>query len=187
VKPSDILHNTSPGTPHAYIQYKGIFDMQDVYESIIHFFREKKFKFYEKQHRYRKPGPFGVEILHQFEAKRQIEDFYEWNVTVNIETFDLHDVEVVTKNGEKKKMQKGRIWIQLYGRTETDPEKVWESSSFMAHLKSFYLKYVVRKKLEGVWADEFYYKIILRIHALIKERLKMTSEVNETRHHGGVH
>jgi hypothetical protein len=183
----DILHNTSAGTPHVYVQYKGIFDMQDVYESIIHFLREKKFKVHEKQHRYRKPGPFGAEILHQFEATRHIEDFYEWTVTVYIETFDLHDVEVVTKAGEKKKMQKGKFWMQLYGRCETDPDKVWEGSAFMAHLKSFYLKYVVRKKYEGVWWDELYYKVVLRLHALVRERLKMASEVNETRQHGGTH
>ena len=187
MKPDDFLHNTEAPTPTVYIQYKGIFDMQDVYDSIVTFFRDKKFKFYERQQRYRKPGPFGPEVWYQFEATREVEDYYEWIVTVHIETYDVHEVEVVAKDGTKKKMDKGKIWIQLYGKVETDPEKLWEKSAFLAQLKSFYNKYVIRKKYEGVWWDELYYKIVLRLHAHIKERLKMVSEGYETRHHSGVH
>src|SRR3989344_6474946 len=104
MQPDDFVHFNEFNTRTAYIQYKGVFDMQDLYESIADFFSQKKFKFYEKQQRHRKPGPFGPEILHQFEAKREVEDYYEWVVDVNIETFDMHDVEVVLKDGTKKKM-----------------------------------------------------------------------------------
>ena len=187
MKPEDIIHNAEAGTPTVYVQYKGIFDMQDVYETIADFFRQKKFKFYEKEQRYRKPGPFGAEILYRFEAKRKVEDYYEWIVDVNIETFDMHSIEVVSKNGQKKKMDKGRIWIQLSGRVEMDYEKIWEKNAFLAHMKSFYNKYVVKKRIESIWWDELYYKIVLRLHALIKERLKMTSEGFESRHMAGVH
>ena len=187
MQPDDFIHFNEAPTRTAYIQYKGIFDMQDLYESVADFFSQKKFKFYEKKQRYRKPGPFGPEILYQFEANRTIEDYYKWYVYITMETFDVHDVEVVSKDGTKKKMTKGRIWVQLYGKVEMDPEHVWDKSAFLAHLKGFYNKYVLRKRIEGVWWDELQYKIVLRLHALIKERLKMSSEVNETRHHSGVH
>ena len=187
MKPSDFIHNAENATPTVYIQYKGIMDMQDLYETIADFFRQKKFKFYEKQQRLRRPGPFGAEILYQFEARRKIEEYYEWIIYVNIETFDMHDIDVVLKDGTKKKMTKGRIWVQLYGNCITDYEKVFENSAFLAHIKSFYNKYIVRKRLEGVWWDEMYYKVVLRLHALIKERLKMLSEGYEQRHFSGVH
>ena len=187
MKVDDFLHHTGAETPLVYLQYKGILDMQDLYESIADFFRQKKFKFYEKQQRLRKPGPFGAEILYAFEARRKVEEYYEWIVNVNIETFDMHDVEVVLKDGTKKKMTKGRIWIQLWGKVETDYEKVWEQSAFMAKLKSFYNKYVIKKRIESLWWDELQYKIVMRLHALIKERLKMTSEGLEFRHMAGVH
>ena len=87
----------------------------------------------------------------------------------------------------KKKMTKGRIWVQLSGKVETDYEKIWEKSAFLAQLKSFYNKYIMKKRYEGVWWDELYYNIVLSLHALIKERLKMTSEGYETRHHSRVH
>ena len=187
MKPEDFIHNAEAPTHTVYIQYKGVMDFQDLYESIADFFRQKKFKFYEKQQRLRKPGPFGSEILYQFEARRKVEDYYEWIVHITIETFDMHDVDVVLKDGTKKKMTKGRIWIQLSGNVETDYEKVWERSAFLAHLKSFYNKYIIRKRFEGIWWDELYYNIVLKLHALIKERLKMMSEGYEHRHFSRVH
>ena len=187
MKPEDFIHFPEAPTPTVYIQFKGILDMQDLYETISDFFRQKKFKFYEKQQRQRKPGPFGVVVLHQFEARRKVEDYYQWIVNVNIETFDMHDIEVVSKKGAKKKMAKGRVWVQLYATVETDYEKIWEKSAFLAKLKSFYNKYIIRKTIESVWWDELYYNIVLKLHALIKERLKMTSEGFESRHMHGVH
>ena len=187
MKVEDFIHLPDAAIGPLYMQYKGVLDMQDLYESIVDFFMQKKFKFYEKQHRYRKPGPFGHEILHQFEATRKVEDYYMWVVDVNIETFDMHDVEVVLKDGTRKKMTKGRLWIQITHKCITDYEKDWQKSAFLAHLRSFYNKYVVRKKYEGVWWDELYYNIVLKLHALIKERLKMASEGYETRHHDRTH
>lgn len=186
-KPEDFVHHPGLPTPDLYIQYKGIMDMQDLYETIADFFRQKKFKFYEKQQRLRKPGPFGAEILYQFEARRKVEDYYEWVVNLAIETFDMHDIEVVMKDGTKKKLAKGRIWMQLTGQVETDYEKAWEKSAFLAHLKSFYNKYIIKKKIESIWWDELYYKIVLRLQALLRERLKMTSEGFESRHMAGAH
>lgn len=187
MKPEDFIHFPEVPTPTVYLQYKGILDMQDLYETIADFFRQKKFKFYEPQQRLRRPSPFGAEILYQFRATRKVEEYYEWAVNVNMETFDLHDVEVVLKDGTKKKMTKGRIWMQISGNVEMDYEKIWEKSAFLAQLKSFYNKYIIKKRIEGVWWDELYYKIVLRLHALIKERLKMASEGFEARHMGGVH
>ena len=183
----DFIHNPDAPTPEVFVQYKGIFDMQDLYESITDFLMRKKFKLYEKQQRHRRPGPFGSEVLYQFEAVRNVEDYYRWVVSLNIETFDMHEIDVVTKDGTKKKMAKGRIWIQLYGTVVTDYEKKWEKSAFLAGLKSFYNKYVIRKTMEGIWWDELYYKIVLKLHSVIRERLKMASEGYEHRHHGGVH
>ena len=187
MKKGDFIHNPESGGPDVYIEYKGIFDMQDLYESIADFFFQKKFKFYEKQQRHRRPGPFGPEISYEFVATREIEDYYMWTVDTHIETFDVHDVDVVTKDGTKKKVQKGRIWVQIVGVTSTDPHHVWEKTAFLAHLKSFYNKYVIRKKFEGVWWDEMYYNVVLRLHAVIKERLRMASEVYEHRHFDRTH
>ena len=185
--PEDFMHYPDIHAFPVFVQYKGIMDMQDLYESIAEFFRRKKFKFYEIQQRLRRPGPFGAEILYQFKATREVEEYYEWIVDITIETFDMHDVEVVVRDGTKKKMTKGRIWMYISGKVEMDHSKIFEKSAFFAHIRGFYHKYVIKKKIEGIWWDELYYKIVLKLHSLIKERLKMASEGFEARHMSGVH
>ena len=187
VDPEYFIHNSTASTPPVYVEFKGVMDFDDLYQSIAEFFKQKKFKLYEKQQRLRRPGPFGAEILYSFEAIREVEEYYQWVVKINIETFDMHDVDVVLKDGTKKKMTKGRIWMHMYGVCETDYAKIWENTAFLAHLKGFYNKYIVRKKFEGVWWDELYYNIVLKLHSLIKERLHMLSEVNEHRHFSRTH
>lgn len=187
MKPDDFVQNAEIPTWPIYIQYKGIFDMQDLYDSIAGFLTQKKFKLYEVQQRHRRPSPFGAEILYQFRGEREVEEYYKWIVNITIETFDLHDIEVVLKGGARKKMSKGRLWIKFDGVVTTDYEKVWEKSAFLAHLKSFYNKYVIKKRFEGIYWDELHYNIVLKLHALIRERLKMLSEGYEHRYYSRIH
>ena len=175
------------GTPEVFLQFKGIWDMQDVYETIADFFRENKFKLSERLQRHRTPSPFGAERQYILEGIRDVEHYYQWVVKVVIETFDEHDVQVVTKDGEPKTMTKGRMWVRIDGVVNMDSEKIYESSSFLANFRNFYHNYIVKKKIEGVWWDQLYYHIVLKMHAKIKERLKMVSEGYEHRHFSGVH
>ena len=175
------------GTPTFFLQFKGLWDMQDVYATIADFLRRQKFKLHEKLQRHRAPSPFGVERQYLFEAERVTEEYYKWFITVDIETFDEHEVEVITKEGFKKKMAKGRMWVRVSGRVETDYDKMWEKSAFMAQLRNFYNKYVIRKTWEGVLWDEMYYNIIQKMFNVIKERLHTVSEGYEHRHFSKVH
>jgi hypothetical protein len=169
-----------------YIQHKGVWDMQDLYEYSASFFHREKMKFYEMRYIMKKPGPFGAEVYHVWEATKKIEEYYKGVVRIFLHTFDEQDVEVVMKDGTKKKYSKGRLWIQLRGHVEMDYEGKWNESTFYAHLRNFYHKYVVWKKLEGIWWDAFYYTVFMRFHSLIKERLQMESEGYEHRHFAGV-
>ena len=187
MKPDDFVHLPELPTFTNYIQYKGIFDMQDLYESVARFFHQKKFELHEVMQRHRRPSPFGAEILYHFRAEREVEEYYKWTVNILIETFDLHEIEVVLKDGTKKKMSKGRLWIQISGAVTTDYAKAWEKSAFLTHLRSFYNKYVIKKRFEGIYWDELYYNVVLKLHALIRERLKMLSEGYEHKYYSRIH
>ncbi len=174
-------------TPLVFLQYKGIWDMQELYEVIVDFLRDYKFKVYEKMQRHRVAGPFGVERQYLFEGVANLEHYYQWIVTVDIETFDEHEVEVVTKDGQKRMMTKGRLWMRISGNVEGDFERIFEKSAFAAQLRNFYNKYIIKKKAEGVWWDTLHYNVVLKLHARIKEHLNMLSAQFEHRHFSGVH
>jgi hypothetical protein len=169
-----------------YIQYKGVWDMQDLYEFVASFFHSNKFKFYESKYIQKSPGPFGPETYYVWEAKRDAEEYYQFVIKIFLHTFDTQDVEVVMKDGSKKTFTKGRVWIQFRGHVEMDYENKWQESAFYANLRNFYHKYVIWKKIEGIWWDHLYYKVFLKLHSLVKERLNMESEGFEGRYFAGV-
>ena len=43
-------------TPTAYIRWTGVWDMQDLYESMVVWFRERKYKFHEKIYKHKHPS-----------------------------------------------------------------------------------------------------------------------------------
>ena len=175
------------GTPKLYVQYNGVWDMDELYNLIARFFLGEKFKFYEKRQRRRKPGPFGYETLYKFEAQRDIDEYHRWIVHVHLETFDEHDVEAQDKHGRKRKMTKGKLWIQLRGEMITDYENKWEGSMVALYLRTFYNKYVIKKRYEALFWDPLYYKVLIRLQAAIKDHLGMESRGYEHRYGAGVH
>jgi hypothetical protein len=171
-----------PAMDVTYLQYKGVWDMDDLYKFVASFFNKKKFKFYEKRNIHKRPGPFGPETYHVWEGTRDVEEYYKFAINVFLHTFDTQDVEVVMKDGTKKAFTKGRLWIQITGQIETDYEKRWNQNAFYANLRNFYHKYVIWKKIEAVWWDNMHYTVFLKLYSLIKERLKMEAEAYEHRY-----
>ncbi|MBS3102887.1 hypothetical protein J4458_05595 [Candidatus Woesearchaeota archaeon] len=170
-----------------FIQYKGVWDMQDLYETMADFFRNQKFKFYEIVYKHKHPSPFGAERQYVWRADRNVEEHYKFVLDIFFHTYDARDIEVTMKDGSKKVYTKGRIWIQFRGRVFTDYEKTWEENAFYAQLRNFYHKYVIQKKMEGVWWDEMYYKVFNKLHHIVQGRLKMEAEEFEHREFAGVH
>ena len=175
------------GMATLYVQHKGVWDMDDLLKTIADFMTGQKFKFYEKMQRHRHPGPFGVERYYVLEGVRHIDEYQQWRFWVRLETFDEHDVEVVQKDGTKKMMAKGRLWIQMSGMLDLDYDKRWGRSWFSLNLRKFFNHYIVYRKAALPWWDKVYYTFLIRLQGVIIERLKMEGRGNEERYRYGVH
>ena len=166
---------------YTYLQYKGVWDMQDLYEFVASYFHRIKFKFYETRYIHKRPGPFGPETYHVWRAERAVEEYVQYNMGIFLHTFDTQDVEVVMKDGSKRVFTKGRLWIQFTYSVVMDYEKKFEEKAFYANLRNFFHRYVIHKKIESVWWDQVYYDVYLKLQPLVKERLKMESRSFEYR------
>ena len=175
------------GTPTVYIKYNGVWDMQDLYESAIDWFRKRKYKFHEKIYKHKHPSPFGVERQYVWQATRDEEEYIQLVIDVYMHTYDAHDVEAKMKDGETKTFTKGRIWIEFKGHIIYDYKKRFEKSSFYAQLRNFYNKYIIKKRMEQWWWDMLWYREIHQLHAFVKDRLDMESKGYEHRYWTGVH
>ncbi len=175
------------GTPTVYIKYKGVWDMQDLYISMIDYMRERKFKFQERIYKHKHPSPFGVERQYNWEATRYEDEYMEWFIYIYIHTYDAHEEEVTMKDGSKQVFTKGRMLMEFRGLIVYDYEKHWEKSEFYAELRNFYHKFIIRKKFEQKWWDELWYREIHPLHNFVKNRLKLEAEGFEHRYWTGVH
>ena len=181
MKPEDFFMPENGAFFRTYFQYKGVWDMQDLYESVASFFHRNKFKFYESRYIHKRPGPFGPETYHVWNAERAVEEYFRYIIGIFLHTFDTQDTEVVMKDGSKRIFTKGRLWIQFKGYVEMDYEKKFEEKALYANLRNFFHKYVLHKKLEAVWWDQMYYSVFLKLQPLVKERLRMESTSFEYR------
>ena len=180
-----VLERYAP-TPTAWVRHIGVWDMQDLYESLVDWFRGRKYKFHELVYKHKHPSPFGVERQYIWRAERKENDYVQVQYDVYIHTYDAHDVEVVMKDGSKKEFTKGKVWIQLRVLILFDFEKRWDTKVFYKHLKEFYNKYVIRKRLMHGYSPKFRTEFYA-LHALIKERLRLESEGFEHRDWSGVY
>ena len=180
MKPEDFF---IPDTPSftTYLQYKGVWDMQDLYEFVASYFHRIKFKFYEARYIQKRPGPFGPETYYVWNAERAVEEYFSYHIGIFLHTFDTQDVEVVMKDGSNRIFTKGRLWIQFRGNAKFDYERKFEEKAFYANLRNFFHRYVVHKKIESVWWDQMYYDVYLKLQPLVKERLRMESRSFEYR------
>jgi hypothetical protein len=177
----------SMGHATLYTQYKGVWDMEGLLKCITEFYTREKFKYYEKVQRHRHPGPFGVERLYKIEAHRNLDEYCRWVSNVLLETFDEQDVEVLGKDGKRRKMAKGRLWIQQTGTIVLDYGKRWEGSWWNLNLRKFMNRYIIRKRIELPYWDTFQYQIHLKLHRTIVNFLNMESKGEEMHYMQGVH
>ena len=94
---------------------------------------------------------------------------------------------MVNKDGSKKKMARGRLWIQLYGTIHGDYDSRWEGTWFTINMRKFLTQVLLRKRVElPVW-DKFYYSILIRLQRTLVERLQMETRGPEPKFMEGVH
>ena len=177
---------TELGDGPLYIRKTGIWDMQDLYETVAEFFRIRKFKFHERVYKHKRPSPFGAERQYTWEAEKKENEYIIFKYNIYIHTYDAHDIEVVDKNNQKRNFTKGRIWFEIRSAVETDWEKRFEENKFYKELKNFFNKYIVKNNIVMGWETNMRYQMG-ELHALVKERLKMEADEYEHLHFAGIH
>ncbi|MBI2138585.1 hypothetical protein HYU13_03285 [Candidatus Woesearchaeota archaeon] len=168
-----------------YIRRTGVWNMQELYESIAEFFHLRKYKFHERVYKHKRPSPFGVERQYIWEAERKETEYVQFHYAIYMHTYDARDIEVVDQQGDKRIFTKGRIWVELQADLATDWEKQFGGTSFLRELKNFFEKYVIKNNIVMGWETKLKYELY-ELHALIKNKLQMESDEFEHRHIGGI-
>jgi hypothetical protein len=162
-----------------YMKKKGIFDFEKLYTDVHNWFVNKRYEFHEEDHKTKVPSPVGAEEEIKMKCWRKEDEFVKWWIIVHFQVWDKTDVEVMV-NGEKKKMVRCRFKATIRPEFEFDYMNKWEESPFLRGLRKFYIKQVIKKRMD-VEGDKFEYEFH-EIQDLIKQDLEMSASGNQFAH-----
>lgn len=122
------------------IRFTGIFDFEDLYKTLTGWFGDNGFDMHEKKYVHK-----GKEQEFEWIADKKVTSYYQYDIEVSMFIWDLKKVEVV-KDGEKVKMDSGRIQLIVKGYYTLDYDKYW-TGGFTETLRGIYHKFIIDKDI----------------------------------------
>jgi hypothetical protein len=159
------------------VQKVGIIDLDGLYKTMQKWFYDNNYLFEEPTSRIRPGTPAGIELEYRWTAWRKVNAFVKFHVIVRIYAWDVKDMEVI-KNGEKVKLTKCRIKINIDGHVEVDWQKRFQKNKFTKLLYNLLMSLIYQEeKVVALWWDELYYRLY-KLQTIAKEYLDMESKGN---------
>jgi len=124
------------------IKKKGYYNFIDFYTFCYSFLKNEGYKVKENEYT-EKMSDFGKELLIDWEAEKEVNDYFKNVIYVKWHILGQNDAEV-ERDGKKEKMNKGEIKVVISADLVKDYEDRWEKSPFKKFLRGIYDKNVIR-------------------------------------------
>jgi hypothetical protein len=127
---------------HMRVKYDGLYNVQELYELIDRWFKEKAFDKRElrNQEHVRSTGKYVELVLFPW---KKITDYARHAIRMEIKMLNVKDV-IVERDGRRIKMQQGKVDIIIDGYLDTDYEDRWEQKPFYFFMRTLFDKFIYR-------------------------------------------
>jgi len=126
----------------------GLFDFAGLYRYAHWWMKEKEnYAVIEEKYTEKISSKGERDIDIEWICSKPYSDYFKVEQKVKFEVRGMADVEV-EMDGVKKKMQKGRVWIEIKGYLTKDPESKWDITPWYRFLRDFYNKYVIPGRVD---------------------------------------
>lgn len=169
-----------PGyTEHMFqgLRYKGVFDLHELYKIIHDWLTSRGYQVQESKYKSIALPDGGKERSFDWNAHRKGNEFLMLHITIHFQVQDLHEIEV-ERNGEKKKLTQGRLFIRVTQDVENDFSERFAYSGFHKKVLDFLVEFMWSKKIETYWEDKQRFKAYELVN-VIKETLDFMTKGNE--------
>ena len=160
----------------ANLKINGIFDFQGLYRLMHDWLVDMKYYFEETLYKHKVPSPAGAEEHIRWYAWRKVTEYIRFDIYIYLILRDMKEIEVI-KDGKKKILTKARMTIEFRGKVEVDYSKKFQKTPFLKKLFDFYNNYVLKKRIDTIYTDQLYYRI-LKLYTLAKEYLEFETKSN---------
>ena len=130
------------------IAHSGVFNFSDFYKYAHSWLKNEDYGVAEEKYAEKVSGN-ARDISNEWKVSKQISDYLKTGWKVEFDVEGLTDVEVEI-DGKKRKMNKGKVTVEVKAAVFKDPESKWESSPFNRFIRDIYNKYIIPKRLEDV-------------------------------------
>src|SRR3989344_1186902 len=147
------------------LDHNGLFDFNALY-SFAHFWLKEDNNYDVLEERYNeKAGSSGRDIHIKWSASKKVSDYFAMELKIEIEIKGMTDVEVEI-DGQKKKMNKGKISFNVKGALSRDPDNKWDLYPFYRFIKDVYNKYIIPGRVD------YFKKDVIKEGQELKEEIK---------------
>ena len=159
------------------LRYKGIFDLNEVYRIIYDWLVSKGFQVQESKYRSIVLPHGAKELSFDWNAHKKGNEFVMVHMMIHFQIEDLQEIEVL-KDGEKKKLVKGILFIRVTQDLEYDFSEQFAYSKMHQTIVRFLADFMWAKKIETYWEDKARFKSYELVN-VIKETLDFMTKGNE--------
>lgn len=130
------------------VEHSGLFDFKGFYSFTHSWLKEESYDVVEEKYSENVSGS-ARNINFEWSATKTLSDYFKRELKLKFDIKELVEVEVDI-DGKKKKMNKGKVSLEVKGSLIKDPDSNWESSPFYRFLRDIYNKYVVPGRIDNM-------------------------------------
>lgn len=130
------------------LENSGVFDFAALYSYAHTWFRNENYGVSEDKYAEKISGS-NRDIDIEWKAMRGLSDYFKVEHKIKFEIRELTDVEVEI-DGKRKKMNKGKVSIEITATLVRDPESKWETTPWNKFMRDVYNKYVIPSRVESM-------------------------------------
>ncbi len=130
------------------LEHSGIWDFKGFYKFAHSWLEEEDYDVEEQKYSETVAGQ-SRNINFEWKATKSQTDYFKNELKVKFEVKELTEVEVEI-DGKKKRMNKGKISVEIKGTLISDKEGKWDATPFYQFIKQVYTKYVVPARTENM-------------------------------------
>jgi len=128
------------------IKQKGTWNYRDIYNFCFDWLKDNGYGTSENEYT-EKISATGKEIQLDWEAKKEVSDYFRNIISVKWHIIGMTDVEA-EKEGKKISTNKGELKITITAEMEKDYEKRWEDKPSWKFMRGVYDKYIIRTTID---------------------------------------
>lgn len=127
------------------VESTGLFDFPALYSFAHSWFKEARYGVNEEKYVEKIKGN-KKDINIEWKATKDVSDYFKFEHIIKFELRNLSEVEAEI-NGEKKKMNQGKIEIEISGALIKDKDSKWDTSPFSRFSRDVYNKFIVPSRV----------------------------------------